>query len=198
MQAGVLAISLVALAVSLYGIVDRRGVAHRSERLRFMTLVEDLQRRPDGENAEIPAVQAFLLQRTLHDVTSPEYRTLGAALSRSGYPAEAEQCWREALVEAEDEGPTQVLFAHRGYALFLFAAGRPEEGREHMWLGLKAIGSNDDTARIHRIRTYKYWAAEEETDRAAGLRKKAEQTIMHLENEHARLRMRAYLERADG
>jgi hypothetical protein len=213
MQAGVVLISLAALAVSLYGVVERRGVARRAERLRFATLIDDLNdlrlayRRPtttlefgdeaDAINgrAELLAVQAFLLRQRLHDITSPEYRTLAYALSRSGYPAEADQSWREALLAAEEEGPTQQLFAHRGYAFFLFGAGRPEEGRAQMRLGLTAIGSADDNARIHQIKTYVYWAIDE---RAAGgpeveLRERAEEEIGMLENEHARRRMRAFL-----
>src|SRR4051812_10373546 len=143
MQAGVVLISVAALALSVYGVIERRGAARRAERLRFAGLIDDLNdlrlayRHPttvlefgdeaDAINgrAELLAVQAFLLQQRLHDITSPEYRTLAYALSRSGYPAEADQSWREALLAAEEEGPTQQLFAHRGYAFFLFGAGRP-------------------------------------------------------------------------
>jgi len=192
-QAGVVLISLAALAVSLYGILERRGAARRAERLRFASLIDDLNelrlsyRHPttalefgdeaDAINgrAELLAVQAFLLRQRLHDITSPEYRTLAYALSRSGYPAEADQSWREALLAAEEEGPTQQLFAHRGYAFFLFGVGRPEEAREQMRLGLKAIGSAEDNARIHQIKTYVYWAIEE---RAAVTARDVTETIL--------------------
>jgi hypothetical protein len=214
MEAGVVLISLAALAVSVYGVVERRSAARRAERLRFAALIDELNnlrlayRHPttvlefgdeaDAINgrAELLAVQAFLLRQRLHDITSPEYRTLAYALSRSGSPAEADQSWRESLLAAEEEGPTQQLLAHRGYAFFLFAAGRPEEAREQMRLGIRAIGSADDNARIHQIKTYVYWAIDE---RAAGgpeaeLRKRAEEEIGLLANEHARRRMRAFLE----
>jgi hypothetical protein len=214
MQAGVVLISFAALALALYGVVERRDAARRAERLRFAGLIDDLNnlrlayRHPatalefgaEAEaingRAELLAVQAFLLRHRLHDITSPEYRTLAYALSRSGYPAEADQSWREALLAADEEGPTQQLLAHRGYAFFFFGAGRPEEAREQMRLGLKAIGSADDTARIHQVRTYVYWALEE---RVAGgpeveLRERAEEEIGLLDNEHARRRMRAFLE----
>jgi len=213
-QAGVVLISLAALAVSLYGILERRGAARRAERLRFASLIDDLNelrlsyRHPTtalefgdeaafvNARAELLAVQAFLLRKHLHDITSPEYRTLAFALSRSGYPAEADQSWREALLAADEEGPTQQLFAHRGYAFFLFAAGRSEEGREQMRRGLEAIGSADDNARIHQIKTYVYWALEERTagGAEAELRKRAEAEIGLLDDEHARRRMRAFLE----
>jgi len=213
-QAGVVLISLVALAVSLYGILERRGAARRAERLRFATLIDDLNtlrlayRHPttalefgdeaDAVNAraELLAVQAFLLRKRLHDITSPEYRTLAYALSRSGCPAEADQCWRESLLAADDEGPAQQLFAHRGYAFFLFGAGRPEEAREQMRLGLEAIGSADDNARIHQIKTYVYWAIEERAagGAAAELRERAAEEVGLLDNEHARRRMRTFLE----
>jgi hypothetical protein len=214
MEAGVVLISLAALAVSVYGVVERRSAARRAELLRFAALIDELDnqrlayRHPttvlefgdeaDAVNAraELLAVQAFLLRHRLHDITSPEYRTLAYALNRSGYPAEADQSWREALLAADEEGPTPQLLAHRGYAFFLFGAGRPEEAREQMRLGIKAIGSADDNARIHQIRTYVYWAIEE---RAAGgaeaeLRERAEEEVGLLDNEHARRRMRAFLE----
>src|SRR3954452_15963112 len=214
MQAGVVLISLAALAVSLYGVVERRGAARRAERLRFAALIDDLNdlrlayRRPttvlefgdeaDAVNAraELLAVQAFLLRQRLHDITSPEYRTLAYELNRSGYPAEADQSWRDALLAAEEEGPTQQLLAHRGYAFYLFGVGRPGEARQQMRLGLQAIGSADDNARIHQIKTYVYWAIEE---RAAGgaeveLRERAEEEVGLLDDEHARRRMRAFLE----
>jgi hypothetical protein len=213
-QAGVVLISLAALALSIYAVLERRGAARRAERLRFATLIDHLNdlrpayRHPtpalefgpeaDAVNAraELLAVQAFLLRDRLHDITSPEYRTLGYALSRSGYPAEADQIWREALLAAEEEGPTQQLLAHREYAFYLFGAGRPEEARTQMRTGIKAIGSADDTARIHQIKTYVYWAIEE---RAAGgpeaeLRERAEQEVGLLDDEHVRRRMRAFLE----
>jgi len=213
-QAGVVLISLAALAVSLYGILERRGAARRAERLRFASLIDDLNelrlsyRHPTtalefgdeaafvNARAELLAVQAFLLRKHLHDITSPEYRTLAFALSRSGYPAEADQSWREALLAADEEGPTQQLFAHRGYAFFLFAAGRSEEGREQMRRGLEAIGSADDNARIHQIKTYVYWAIEERAagGEEAGLRKRAQEEVGLLDDEHARRRMRAFLE----
>jgi len=66
-----------------------------------------------------------------------------------------------------------------------------------MRLGLDAIGSADDNARIHQIKTYVYWALEERAagaDEEAGLRKRAEEKIGLLDNEHARRRMRAFLE----
>jgi len=213
-QAGVVLISLAALGLSIYAVLERRGAARRAERLRFAALIDDLNglrlayRHPttalefgaeaDAVNtrAELLAVQAFLLRQRLHDITSPEYRTLAYALSRSGYPAEADQSWREALLAAGEEGPTQQLLAHRGYAFFLFGSGRPGEAREQMRLGLKAIGSADDNARIHQIKTYVYWAIEERTAGGAEveLRERAAEEVGLLDNEHARRRMRAFLE----
>ncbi|WP_433367693.1 hypothetical protein ACQPZX_40095 [Actinoplanes sp. CA-142083] len=203
-----LAISLVALAVSLYGIAERSSATRRAERLRFLTLIDDLNRlltdnpRPFDTQVEILALQAFGLQKRFTDVTSPEYRTLADALGRSGLPAEADQLWRAAIDASEDEGPTQALFARRGYALFLFSAGRREKGRDQMGLALEAIGSADDTARLHQIRTFKTWADDERFadptgGRAAELLKRAEQAVTLLESEHARRRMRAFLENAD-
>ncbi|HEX5199618.1 MAG TPA: hypothetical protein VFW27_06710 [Actinoplanes sp.] len=210
-----LVISLAALAVSLYGIAERRSMARRGERLRFVTLIDDLNglrlehRLPHGDladavnaRAELLAIQAFTLQKRLTDITSPEYRTLAYALGRSGYPAEADQSWRAAIDAAEDEGTVQTLFARRGYAFFLFSAGRVEKARDEMGLAVEAIGSADDTARAHQIRTFKYWSTEEKAadptgGRAAELLRRAEQAVALLESEHARRRMRAFLESSD-
>jgi hypothetical protein len=215
-----LAISLAALAVALYGIAERRGAIRRAERLRFVTLIDDLNNlrlehlQPTtyldfddlgiavSERAELLAVQAFTLQRRLIDITSPEYRTLAFALGHTGYPADADQMWRESIHAAEDEGPTQLLYAHRGYAYFLFQTGRLGKARDQMGSALEAIGSADDTARVHQIRTLKYWAGDERvadptSGRAAELLKRADQTMTLLESDHARRRMRAFLENAD-
>ena len=217
MAAGIpaLAISLAALAISLYGIVERRSAARRAERLRFMSLVDDLNSLrvdhilPWGDEAsavnaraELLTVQAFALQKRLTDVTSPEFRTLAFALDRAGYPEQAEQAWRSAIDTAEDEGPTPALFAHRGYAYFLFTAGRVEKARDQMGLALEAIGSADDAARVNQIKTFKYWADNERTaDRTAGhaeeLLRRAEQAITLLESDHTRRRMRTFLEGAE-
>ncbi|MFI5893650.1 hypothetical protein ACIA5D_26445 [Actinoplanes sp. NPDC051513] len=211
-----LAISLAALAVSLYGIAERRGASRRAERLRFVTLIDELNTLrlehllPHGDaadavnaRAELLAIQAFTLQRRLTDITSPEYRALAYALSRSGYPAEADQAWRAAIDAAEDEGPVQTLFARRGYAFFLFTAGRVEKARDEMGLAIEAIGSADDTARVHQIKTFKYWANDERAanrtgGRAEELLKRAEQAVTLLESEHTRRRMRSFLENAEG
>jgi hypothetical protein len=203
-----LAVSLVALAVSLYGIAERSSATRRAERLRFLTLIDDLNGllaenpRDFDTHVELLALQAFGLQKRLTDITSPEYRTLADAIGRSGLPAEADQMWRAAIDAAEDEGRTQALFAHRGYAFFLFSSGRWEKGRDQMGLALEAIGSADDTARVHQIRTFKYWANDERIadptgGRATELLKRADQTVTLLESEHARRRMRAFLENPD-
>src|SRR3954469_23211972 len=97
------AISFAALAVSIYGVVERRGAARRAERIQFVSLVDELNRlrldHPErttitqhgsltyaiNETAEVPAIQALGMARrpALRRLTSsPEFRTIAYALGR--------------------------------------------------------------------------------------------------------------------
>jgi hypothetical protein len=211
-----LIISIAALVVSVYGVAERRGAARRAERLRFAALIDDLNnlhlahvqptehlRYDDvayavNATAELLAMQAFGMMRGLRGVMSPEFRTLGFALDRAGYPGEGEQTWRAAVVAARREGPTASLFAHRGLAYLLFGQGRLEEGRAEMEAALEAIGSADDIARVHQIKTLKYWAnaerrASDAPQPPATLEQRADQVVAALGTEHARGQMRDFL-----
>jgi hypothetical protein len=212
-----LGVSIAALGISFYGVRERRNAAWRAERLRFASIIDDLNSlrleylQPttnlqydavtDAVNAraELLAVQALVMARKLRrSITSPEYRTLAYELNRAGYPADAERIWQVAIPAATAEGPIQALYAHRGYAYFLFGEGRPDEARAEMELALAAIGSADDTTRIHQIKTFKYWANAEDAENPDGaeatqLLTRAEHVVTSLDAAEARRHMRAFL-----
>jgi hypothetical protein len=143
---------------------------------------------------------AMMRRRSLRrDVSSPEFRTLAFALGRVGYRKEAEQMWREATRAARQEGATGMLYAHRGFAYFLFGEARLDEGRVEMELALEAIGSADDAARVHQIKTLKFWSNAEHRASGAGpevaaLIERAERVHDSLTTEYAREQMRGFLD----
>ena len=211
-----LAISLAALVISVYGIGERRHAAHAAERLRFATIVDELNglhlqhvqvaRLTEGDltdvingRRELLATQGLsMIKKLRKHITSPEYRTLAHALSRAGYPAEADEIWRTAIATAAREGHVQSLFAHRGYAYLLFTEGRLEDARTELRRAVDVIGSADDTAIIHQIKTLKFWAdteREEDPDRpeAAELLVEAQQAVTGLKTEQAQRRMLDFL-----
>jgi hypothetical protein len=92
-----------------------------------------------------------------------------------------------------------ISVAHRGYAYFLFGEARLDEARAEMELALAAIGSADDTTRIHQIKTFKYWANAEGAESPGGaeatkLLQRAEHLMTLLDTAKARRHMRALLE----
>jgi tetratricopeptide (TPR) repeat protein len=212
------AISLFALAISIYGVAERRNAAKRAERLRLATIIDELNglhlehlQAPDGltdgditdainARRELLAVQSLsLLDSFRKTTTSPEYRTLAHALSRAGYPNEADEVWRKAISTALREGATQSLFAYRGYACFLFAEGRADDARTQMRKAIDAIGQPDDDAIVKKIQTLKYWAEAEreaspEGSAAATLLAEAAETVGQLAAAHLQQRMRAFLQ----
>jgi hypothetical protein len=174
-----LLISALALVVAVYGVAERRNAAERVERLRLAALIADLDalhleqlKSPDGVNRgdftdginsrrELLAVQALaLLPNFNKEITSSELRVLAHALQRAGYLAEAERIWEHSIVAAMDEGATQELFAHRGYAYFLFSVGRADDGRAQMRKAVDSVGQ-DDHSLVRAIETLKYWSVEE-------------------------------------
>ena len=217
-----LVISALALGLSFYGVAERLRATWRAERLRVAAIVDELNslrlEHPQpttnlqhddlsylvNARAEVLAMQAQSLTKkwmVRRSISSPEYRTLAFALSRAGYPREAEQSWHGAVRAARREGVTALLYAHRGLAYFLFGEGRLGEGRTEMAASLDAIGSADDTDRIHQIKTLKYWSNAERRANEAGpeateLVKQAEAVLALLGTEAARQQMREFLARS--
>ncbi|GIM95615.1 hypothetical protein [Paractinoplanes toevensis] len=181
-----LLISASALAISIYGVLERHRGARRSEWLRLTAIVADLDalyfeqlKTPDGlgtgdftdainSRREVLSFQALaLLPGFEKKITSSELRVLAYALSRAGYPSEAERAWLRAILRATSEGATQTLFAHRGYAYFLFAAGRSDDARAQMRLAVSSV-DQDDNSLVKAIETLKFWSTEEVDGGSAG------------------------------
>jgi hypothetical protein len=212
-----LVISLVALAISAYGVGERMYAVKRAERLRFASIIDELSSLhlehmqaeadlADGDvidalnsRRELLVVQALSMRKRLgQDVTSPELRTLAHALGRAGYPTDAEEMWAKAVTVAQTEGRMQSLFAHRGYAYFLFGEGRPEDARQQMRRAVDVTGSADDASTIHQIKSLKYWSDAELQEnpadpRADELITRARQSVDHLQTAKARQQMLDFL-----
>jgi hypothetical protein len=174
-----LLISALALLVAIYGVVERRNDARRMERLRLASLIAELNglhleqaKSPDGfergdftdvinSRQELLSMQALaLLPRFQKEATSSELRVLAHALKGAGYHADVDRVWGISIAAAMREGATQTLFAHRGYAYFLFSVGRAQEGRTEMRRAIEAVGQ-DDYSLVRKIETLKYWSIEE-------------------------------------
>jgi hypothetical protein len=174
-----LLVSALALAVAIYGVLERRAAARRSERLRLSTLIADLDglyfeqlTSPDGlapgdftdginSRRELMSMQALaLLPGFRKEVTSAELRILAYALNRAGYPSESDRVWLGAIAVAAGEGATQTLFARRGYGYFLFNCGRLDDARGQMRVAVESA-TRDDDSQVKAIETLKCWAVEE-------------------------------------
>jgi hypothetical protein len=212
-----LVISLIAVAISAYGIGERRFEIRQAERLRFATIIDELNSLhlqhlqatadlTDGDitdavngRRELLASQGHaMLKKLRNGVTSPELRTLAHALVRAGYPVEAGATWELAVRTASGEGRTQSLFAHRGRAYYLFDQGHVVRARTSMRQAIEAIGSADDASIIHQIKTLKYWSEAELREdpaapQAAALLDEARQAVTTLAGAHAQRLMRDFL-----
>jgi hypothetical protein len=182
-----LLISACALAISIYGVLERRRDARRSEWLRLTGTIAELDslffeqaKTPDGfrpgdfadavnSRREVLSSHALsLLPKFEKQITSAELRVLGYALSRAGYPSEAERVWLRAAAAGDSEGATPALFAHRGYGYFLFSIGRPDDARTQMRLAVDCAGS-DENLLVRAVETLRFWSAEEPAAEAAAL-----------------------------
>jgi hypothetical protein len=130
-------ISLAALGISIYGVFEKRSSARRAERLRLISLTDNLgeligeliDKAKSGEvmgdtienlnsRIELTAQQALsLIQKHTLDVTGAELRTVAQALEESGLNEDAQQVW-ELAVDSRPKGDVQWVYAQRGYAYF--------------------------------------------------------------------------------
>lgn len=174
-------ISSIALAVSLYTIVERRLTVRRTERVRLSEIVADLndvqieEEKADRNQLGRVLVQAFntrreilsqqaldLLETFSGRITAPEYRTLAHSLRLSGYWEDADRLWQLALSTARREGTTQTVFCLRGYGLFLFDLNKAEEGRALLGEASTLLqDSNDPPTALRQVETLTWWAIEE-------------------------------------
>ncbi|WP_328475176.1 hypothetical protein OHA21_17850 [Actinoplanes sp. NBC_00393] len=172
-------ISALALAISVYGVLERRNAARRAERLRLAALIAELDglhfeqlSPPDGvalrdfvdtinsRRGLLCAQVLNLLPQFRKEIISSELRVLAYALSRAGYPDEANRIWMNAVDMAVKESMPLALFARRGYAYFLFNAGRTTEGRTMMRTAVDALTDTDDGL-VMKIETLRFWSIEE-------------------------------------
>lgn len=204
-QSAAIAISLVALLVSIYGVRERKSDRYRQQRLRLSELVDELSR-VTSEQAQLFAEKKLTEEvfRSLNRRRSVLCDEASGLLESVGLQASSQQLLQLAHAKARlgDIDDTRVLFqaavdvAPRGssahvqalreyaYAAF-FVFGSPEEGREVFEETLEVSGKrHDDSALMDVVETYLLWArAEAEVcrdpafDRAGRLLAQAVETI---------------------
>jgi hypothetical protein len=208
-------ISCLALAVSIigtaYGIVERKGVARRLERIRLSELLDslnqvDLQLAQSKEQSgsvivalntrnELLAQQILTLRPEFEqELISVELRTLAHGLALANYWDDAGLAWEWAEKAARNEGPAQQLLALRGRAYYLFKGNRAAEARA---LLSEAEGLNplsNDGYRSLAATTLLDWSSYEfglgDPVRASELIDQAEEVLVDLELEGIRRQIR--------
>jgi hypothetical protein len=171
-------ISVAAFGVAAYGILERRLAARRSERLRLTTIVENLAKVRleliemaskgqtigdvvEAVNARLEVLSqqalSLIVQEHSLTITSTECREVAVGLEQAGYIEDAEFIWDMALERAAKEGDTQVLFASRGYAFFLFRTQREGEARKVLEEALAKHSTNTESSGLVHAYTLKIW-----------------------------------------
>jgi Helix-turn-helix domain of resolvase len=177
-----LAISFLALLVAGYGIIERRQSSNRADRLRLSVITGELatirlqlvETAAEGytmgdriealnSRVELLAQQALaLISEHALTVTSTECREVALALENSGYRDDSEDIWLLAQEHAHREGPTQDLYATRGFAYFLFREERIQKARELLGKGIDAHTIMNDNDRLQVALTLRQWAVWEQ------------------------------------
>ena len=170
-------ISGLAFLAAAYGVLERRLAARRAERIRLTAITADLTKtRLDlyefaekgikmgdmiealNTRLEVLSQQALsLIQQHSLTVTSTECREVAFDLMQTGYHDDAEFMWNLARERAQKEGDTQVFFAGRGFAYFLFNTNREDEARDVLREAFSSYGSDTDEQRIQRVQTLRQW-----------------------------------------
>jgi tetratricopeptide (TPR) repeat protein len=171
-------ISLGAFGTAVYGIFERGRAANRAERLRLTSIIESLAEtrsklvelvangETSGNRVEVLHAQQELLSQQAVSlirkyeltITSAECRELAFNLEEIGFREDAEAIWQLAQETAPAEGKTQLLFASRGYAWYLFRSQRQEEAREIVQEVLSKYPGENDNERLMRAETLEVWA----------------------------------------
>jgi tetratricopeptide (TPR) repeat protein len=170
------AISTVALGLSVYGVWDKRRDTRRQLRVRLSEVVDELatitleqEKATRGPQAHPRLVSSFNAQREMlcregieltrllkGDVTDGAYRVLAIALERIGDPRGAEELWQRGIAVAAPDSIFKA-FVLRGYASHLFRRGQVDRGRLLFDEALSMI-PDDDMGHLVKAETYLAWA----------------------------------------
>lgn len=183
-QAVTVLVSVAALAVSIYGIVERHLTLRRIERVRLTEIVDQLNqidveawKEPDIDprlfaiRKEVLVQQAVsLLNRwTSRSMTAVEYRRLALAASECGFSETADAFFKKAMAaRAGGDIRVQTMYAERSLAMALYRDGRPEEGRALFERLTREASERTDLERLQLVATLDYWSAYESPDHAEG------------------------------
>jgi len=183
-QAVTVSVSVAALAVSIYGIVERRVTLRKTERVRVTELVDELTGIDIAESKERDIDASLFVQRkevlvqlavsllnrsTSRSMTAVEYRRLAIAAEECGYSETADALFRKATTaRAGADIGVQTVYAERTRAMALYRAGRPAEGRAIFERMTREESERSDLERFQLVATLHFWSQWESPDDAEG------------------------------
>jgi hypothetical protein len=183
-QAVTVFVSVGALAVSIYGIVERRLTLRKTERVRLTELVDQLTEIDIAESKEqdidanwfvrrkevlVQQAVSLLNRSTSRSMTAVEYRLLAIAAEECGYRETADALFKKATTaRAGGDLGIQTMYAERSRAMALYRAGRPAEGRAIFERMTREESERSDLERFQLVVTLHFWSQWESPDDAEG------------------------------
>jgi tetratricopeptide (TPR) repeat protein len=165
-----LVISLTALAIAAYGIVERRRAVDRELRSQFASMIRELHALPEvyPDPATAAAGQfrrALLTQQATalesmvdpRRLTSEEYGTVAHALDTLGETQRAIGYWEKAVERAGDTPGVMQAAPWRGYAWCCFEERRLPEARNALRRSLSLLPRDHDRNRYDIVYTCADW-----------------------------------------
>lgn len=165
-----LVISLMALGVAAYGIVERRRAVQRDLRGQFASTIRELHALPSSEEdyAEAAAQQfrrALLTQQATalesmvdpRQLTSEEYGTLAHSLDWLGETKQAISYWEKATQRAGSTPGAMQAAPWRGYAWACFEEQQLPQARMAVRRSLSLLPRDHDRNRFDIVQTCADW-----------------------------------------
>jgi hypothetical protein len=176
-----LVISGMALAVAIYGILERGLATRRALRIRLTELIDGLAkidvdqqlyvqdasksdamksafRTSHATRRALLAAQAIdILAKYRRRMTIPEYITLGTALHETSDSASERSVRAQAVANLRKETPFQRAAAWRAWAWFNFEQGDVETARQAIRRSLEAMLPSDDVGKLERFEHLLSW-----------------------------------------
>lgn len=177
-------VSVVALAIAIYGVWEKRESAAAAECLRLATVADQISAalheagvlKMNGAafgdlivnlNSRIEqlADEGYeLIVKHQSRIYSSVCRTIAFGADTAGDVERSECIWSVAIDLAHQEGDAQRRNAHRGFAFFLIRNGWAAEGRHHIEKALALIDLRDDEGVADYGGTLASWAINEWRD----------------------------------
>jgi tetratricopeptide (TPR) repeat protein len=101
----------------------------------------------------------YLMDQVPRLVTAVEYNTVANALAFTGDMFTSDLYFQKSITTSPNNFDRARSI--RGYAVFLFASGRVDEGRQYFTKALEMFQGDNDVSHWMRGQTYETWAAQE-------------------------------------